>query len=90
MNDIHMEQDVLDLGSTGMELDIRRVNLLDDIESREPNSMEIWYGHSILTATLFPPAQPSDDVDFVSKSNGRLEYMLEAGVTGDGVDGLDG
>lgn len=86
MSDIQVEQDVLDLGSTGMELDVRRVNLLDDIESREPNSMEIWYGHSILTATLFPPAQPSDDVDFVSKSNGRLEYMLEAGVTGDGDD----
>ena len=86
MSDIRVEQDVLDLGSTGMELDVRRVNLLDDIESREPNSMEIWYGHSILTATLFPPAQPSDDVDFVSKSNGRLEYMLEAGVTGDGDD----
>ena len=86
MSDIRVEQDVLDLGSTGMELDVRRVNLLDDIEAREPNIMEIWYGHSILTATLFPPAQPSDDVDFVSKSNGRLEYMLEAGVTGDGDD----
>lgn len=60
-------------------LDLRT---LDDIEAREPNSVEIWYGHSILTATLFPPAQPPDDVDFVSKSNGRLEYMLEAGVTG--------
>ena len=41
MSDIRVEQDVLDLGSTGMELDVRRVNLLDDIEAREPNSMEI-------------------------------------------------
>ena len=86
MSDIQVEQDVLDLGSTGMELDVRRVNLLDDIESREPNSMEIWYGHSILTATLFPPAQPSvrlaDEIHII----GRLEYMLEAGVTGDGDD----
>lgn len=82
MTDGQTEQESFDVEIVGNALDIRRVNMLDDIESREPNSMEIWYGHSILTATLFPPAQPSDDVDFVSKTNGRLEYMLEAGVTG--------
>lgn len=84
MSDNGMEQEAFDLDMPGTGSDVRRIGLLDDIEDREPNSMEIWYGHSILTATLFPPAQPADGVDFVSKTNGRLEYMLEPGVTGDG------
>ena len=57
-----------------------RPQTLADIESREPDSKEIWYGHSILTSTLFPPTQPAAGTDFVSKTNGTLEYVLEAGV----------
>ncbi|WP_240544278.1 replication protein RepA [Bifidobacterium sp. SO4] len=57
-----------------------RPQTLADIEMREPDSKEIWYGHSILTSTLFPPTQPAAGTDFVSKTNGTLEYVLEAGI----------
>ncbi|MBT1162552.1 replication protein RepA [Bifidobacterium sp. SO1] len=57
-----------------------KVETLADIEAREPDSKEIWYGHSILTSTLFPATQPKPDVDFVSKDNGTVEYFLEAGI----------
>lgn len=48
MSDRQVEQNALDIDIPGMELDVRRVNLLDDIEAREPNSMEIWYGLSLI------------------------------------------
>lgn len=38
--------------STDLVLD--RVATISDIENRLPDSKEIWYGHSILTSTLFP------------------------------------
>lgn len=57
-----------------------RVASIEDIESRAPDSKEIWYGHSILTSTLFPPIPPDKGTDFISKSNGSYEYVLEAGV----------
>ncbi|WP_223852456.1 replication protein RepA [Bifidobacterium tissieri] len=60
--------------------EIIRPATLADIENREPDSKEIWYGHSILTSTLFPPTQPDVGTDFVSKSNGNFEYVLEAGI----------
>lgn len=60
--------------------EIIRPATLADIENREPDSKEIWYGHSILTSTLFPPTQPDAGTDFVSKSNGNFEYVLEAGI----------
>lgn len=63
--------------------ELTRPQSLADIEMREPNSTEIWYGHSILTSTLFPPTQPKDGTDFVSKSNGSIEYVLEAGIDPD-------
>lgn len=66
--------------STGLELDLRKVDLLEDIENRAPDSKEIWYGHSILTSTLFPPVPPAKGTDYISKSNGSYEYVLEAGV----------
>lgn len=66
--------------STGPGRSLIRPQTLADIERREPDSKEIWYGHSILTSTLFPPTQPSTDTDFVSKTNGTLEYVLEAGI----------
>ena len=53
---------------------------LADIEQRGPEGREIWYGHSILTSTLFPPTPPAAGTDFVSKSNGSIEYVLEAGI----------
>lgn len=56
------------------------VQTLMDIEQREPSSKEIWYGHSILTSTLFPSTQPKAGTDFVSKTNGAIEYILEAGI----------
>lgn len=59
------------------------VQTLFDIEQREPSSKEIWYGHSILTSTLFPSAPPVTGTDFVSKSNGSVEYVLEAGIDPD-------
>lgn len=59
---------------------LRKLETLADIEARQPDSKEIWYGHSILTSTLFPSTPPKEGTDFVSKSNGNIEYMLEAGV----------
>lgn len=38
----------------------------------------IWYGHSLLTASLFPSEQPSEDVPAIIKINGNTEYILEA------------
>ena len=67
----------------GQELDLRKIDLLADIEARQPNSAEIWYGHSILTSTLFPATQPAPDTEYVSKQNGSMEYMLEAGIDGE-------
>lgn len=55
-------------------------SLLEEIEKREPQKADVWYGHSILTSTLFPTIPPKPGTDYVSKSNGRVEYMLEAGV----------
>lgn len=62
------------------ELDLLKVSTLEDIEARYPDSKEIWYGHSILTSTLFPANAPAKDVDYISKSNGNMEYVLEAGI----------
>ena len=57
-----------------------KVATVTDIVTREPDSKEIWYGHSILTSALFPATPPAAGVDFVSKDNGPIEYFLEAGV----------
>lgn len=73
-------QETFDAEIVGTELDLRKVDLLADIDSRQPTSAEIWYGHSILTSTLFPASPPKPGVDFVSKTNGSMEYLLEAGV----------
>ncbi|PWG65677.1 replication protein RepA [Bifidobacterium callitrichidarum] len=73
-------QEAFDAEIVGNELDLRKADLLNDINNRQPNSAEIWYGHSILTSTLFPASPPKPGVDFVAKSNGTLEYLLEAGV----------
>ena len=59
---------------------LQEVPLLVDIIERQPDSKEIWYGHSILTSTLFPANPPKEGTDFVSKSNGSYEYILEAGI----------
>lgn len=48
--------------------------------NRLPDSKEIWYGHSILTSTLFPATPPAEGTDFVSKDNSTVEYILEAGI----------
>lgn len=40
--------------ASSTELALERVATLADIENRQPDSKEIWYGHSILTSTLFP------------------------------------
>lgn len=62
------------------ELALERVATLADIESRQPDSKEIWYGHSILTSTLFPATPPAEGTPFVSKDNNTVEYILEAGI----------
>ena len=55
--------------STGLELDLRKIDLLEDIENRAPDSKEIWYGHSILTSTLLPPLPPPKSPHDKSKNN---------------------
>lgn len=65
---------------TSKEAELYQPALLEDLIQREPNSAEIWYGHSILTSTLFPATAPAPGTDYVSKSNGSVEYMLEAGI----------
>lgn len=64
------------------QINATQLELLDDIEVRKPSPNEIWYGHSILTSTLFPAVAPKPGTDFVSKTNRNIEYMLEAGVDG--------
>lgn len=66
--------------SRQLELALERTATLADIESRQPDSKEIWYGHSILTSTLFPATPPPEGTDFVSKDNNTVEYILEAGI----------
>ncbi|GGI15274.1 plasmid encoded RepA protein [Galliscardovia ingluviei] len=53
---------------------------VSDILNREPSRKEIWYGHTLLTSALFPATEPKNDPDYVMKTNGSYEYMLEAGV----------
>lgn len=57
-----------------------QLDLITLIEEQAPNPSEIWYGHSILTSTLFPAIQPPKGTDYVAKSNRSITYMLEAGV----------
>lgn len=65
----------------GQELAVRsKAELERSIQERTPNPGEIFYGHTILTSTLFPTTQPPEGTDFVSKDNGGIEYLLEAGV----------
>lgn len=59
---------------------IRKLSLLSDMEMREPSLKDIFYSHSLLSSALFPSSEPAEDVEFVSKTNGALEYVLEAGV----------
>ena len=66
--------------SKELELALSKVATLADIEERQPSSKEIWYGHSILTSTLFPATPPAQGTDFVSKDNNTVEYILEAGI----------
>lgn len=66
--------------SKELELALSKVATLADIEERQPSSKEIWYGHSILTSTLFPATPPPKGTDFVSKDNNTVEYILEAGI----------
>ena len=44
----------------------------------EEDAPSIWYGHSLLTASLFPAEQPSEDTPAITKLNGNIEYILEA------------
>nr|WP_239512565.1 replication protein RepA [Bifidobacterium aerophilum] len=57
-----------------------RLSTVLDIMDREPSAPEIWFGHSILTSTLFPTVQPDASVPFISKRNGRYEFLLEPGI----------
>ena len=66
--------------ASSTELALERVATLADIENRQPDSKEIWYGHSILTSTLFPATPPAEGTPFVSKDNNTVEYILEAGI----------
>jgi hypothetical protein len=50
------------------------------IIDRAPTPQEVWYGHSILTSTLFPAVEPPAGTDYVSKRVGGVEYLLEAGI----------
>lgn len=62
------------------QLALSRVATITDIENRQPSPSEIWYGHSILTSTLFPATPPAEGTDFISKDNNTVEYILEAGI----------
>lgn len=66
----------------GGDLDLRKVDMLSDIESHEPTLKDIYYSHSLLSSALFPSVEPDDGVEYVSKTNGSMEYMLEAGIDG--------
>ncbi|RYQ41944.1 replication protein RepA, partial [Bifidobacterium pseudolongum] len=54
--------------------------LHEDLEPRSPKPDEIRYAHSSSTTTLNPTAPPPPGTDYVSKTNGNLEYLLEAGI----------
>ncbi len=66
--------------SKDLEIALSKVAALTDIEERQPSSKEIWYGHSILTSTLFPATPPAEGTDFISKDNSTVEYILEADI----------
>lgn len=66
--------------SQAVQLALDRVATITDIENRQPSPSEIWYGHSILTSTLFPATPPAEGTDFIAKDNNTVEYILEAGV----------
>ena len=58
------------------------------IIDRAPTPQEVWYGHSILTSTLFPAVEPPAGTDYVSKRVGGVEYLLgEVSASHHGVDG---
>ncbi len=53
-----------------------------DIIVRDPKSAEIWYGHSMLTAILFPAtaAEAQKNDGYISQQLGDYEYILEASL----------
>ncbi len=60
--------------------DERDINKIVDIWSHEPKSAEIWYGHSILTAILFPYTARQAEEGYTEQRIGDFEYILEAGL----------
>lgn len=67
-------------GKPPIPMTMRQLELAADIDTHSPTPQQVGYGHSILTATLYPAVPPAPGTDFVSKRNGSFEYMLEAGV----------
>lgn len=59
-----------------------------DIIIRSPKSAEIWYGHSMLTAILFPAtaAEAQKNDGYISQQLGDYEYILEASLDPESKD----
>lgn len=59
-----------------------------DIIVRGPKSAEIWYGHSMLTAILFPAtaAEAQKNDGYISQQLGDYEYILEASLDPESKD----
>ena len=60
------------------ELEPRGMSSFLDNKDQKEDTPSIWYGHSLLTASLFPAEQPSEDTPAITKLNGNIEYILEA------------
>lgn len=58
----------------------RDIDAITGILSSKPTPADIWYGHSILTSSLFPGSKPDPGTDYFSKENGPSVYILEAGI----------
>lgn len=69
-----------ELEKKGAGIGFKQLELLADIEAHEPDAKSIYFGHSLLTACLYPVSEPKPGTDYVSKRNGNLLYVLEAGL----------
>lgn len=58
----------------------RQLALFDELAAADPTLEQVWYGHNILTSTLFPAGQPRKGTQVLFKENGRVRYSLQPGI----------
>lgn len=63
-------------------------NIGSKIYGTIPKNAEIWYGHSMLTAILFPatPAEATENDGYITRQIGNYEYIMEASIDPENKD----